>query len=294
MSGGLRPTTYRIRLVAVDMDGTFLDAAGEYDRDRFAALHAGLRRSGVRFVVASGNQYAALRRHFADHPDVLYIAENGALTGTTARILRTCPFPPADAARAVAITARLPSVSTLVCTAGAAYALRSGGPGRDERLRRYYARIRLVDTFEEVREPVLKLALSCPRDATEAIRTQLSEALPPGCTATSSGHGSIDIVPTGSNKGTALAWLGNRLGIRRDHMVAFGDGGNDLEMLAYAGTGIAMANAPASVRATSDRVTGSNDEAGVLTWLEHHRHLWDAPGSPGPRFAPPPTRQERS
>ncbi|MFT3859998.1 Cof-type HAD-IIB family hydrolase [Micropruina sp.] len=285
----MRLPTRQIRLVAVDMDGTFLDSAGDYDRERFAALHARLRQHGVTFVVASGNQYWALRRYFTDYPDVLYIAENGALTGTTDRLLRSCPFSPADAVGAVAVAASLPSVFTLVCTSEAAYALRSSHSWHIDRLRRYYARIRLLDGFDEVHEPVLKLAITCPRDATEVVQAQLAEALPPGCTPTSSGHGSIDVIPTGVNKGIALGQLGDLLGVRLGDMVAFGDGGNDLEMLTCAGIGVSMANAPAHVHEASDQTTGSNDEAGVFAWLERHRHLWEVPE---PRVFPTTTRQE--
>lgn len=48
------------RLIAVDMDGTFLDSNSEYDRDRFDRLHRRLRALNIRFVVASGNDVEML------------------------------------------------------------------------------------------------------------------------------------------------------------------------------------------------------------------------------------------
>ena len=75
------------------------------------------------------------------------------------------------------------------------------------------------------------------------------------------------------NKGVALAWLGERIGVSLDDMVAFGDGGNDVEMLERAGTGIAMDNAPEAVKEISDGTTGSNNSQGVLAWLEDHLGL---------------------
>lgn len=277
MSLQLRHSASRIRLVAVDMDGTFLDSSGEYDRERFAALHSKFHRHGVRFVVASGNQYWALRRYFTDYPDVFYIAENGALIGTTEQVLQTRPFSPSDAHRAITVTSQLSSVFTLVCTSKTAYALRSSDPQRIDDLGRYYARIELVDDFSEVHEPILKLALGCHQNATETLLAELGEALLPGWAATSSGHGSIDVIPTGVNKGTALAWLGNQLGIGPSSMVAFGDGGNDLEMFSLVGTSVAMANAPDRVSAVADQTTSTNDDSGVLAWLERHEQLWRRP-----------------
>ena len=55
-----------LRLIAVDMDGTFLGAGmpGTYDRARFAPLRRRMRERGVRFVVASGNQEHQIAGYF--------------------------------------------------------------------------------------------------------------------------------------------------------------------------------------------------------------------------------------
>ena len=138
---------------------------------------------------------------------------------------------------------------------------------------RYYANLELVDDWGRVDEPVLKLALGCPGEETAGLLERLRAGLPAGAVPTSSGHGSIDIIPAGVNKGVALAWLGERIGVSLDDMVAFGDGGNDVEMLKRAGIGIAMDNAPEAVKEISDGTTGSNNSQGVLAWLEDHLGL---------------------
>ena len=50
--------------------------------------------------------------------------------------------------------------------------------------------------------------------------------------------------------------------------MAFGDGMNDLEMLAWAGVGVAMANASDEAKAAADRVTADNDHDGVALVVE--------------------------
>ena len=68
-----------VKLIAVDMDGTFLDSRSDYNRARFAAQYVELQRRGIKFVVASGNQYYQLKTFFdALDPDIAYVAENGA------------------------------------------------------------------------------------------------------------------------------------------------------------------------------------------------------------------------
>ncbi|NLW17483.1 MAG: HAD-IIB family hydrolase [Firmicutes bacterium] len=71
-----------------------------------------------------------------------------------------------------------------------------------------------------------------------------------------------------ATKAQALAWLGQRLGIEPEAMLAIGDGENDLDMIEFAGVGVAMANAPAAIQAAADFVTASNTEDGVALALE--------------------------
>lgn len=257
------------RLVAVDMDGTFLDAERGYDRVRFRRLHQRLQAAGVRFVVASGNQYWQLLTYFDGFPDALYIAENGAVVATAERVLRVAPFEPSAVAAALDYVDRLPGVSTLACGVKAAYARHDTDPGVLEMMRRYYVRLELVDGWAQIDDDVVKLALDCPAERTGALLAELAIGLPRGVVATSSGHGSIDLVSHGVNKGVALAWLGERLGIAAEEMIAFGDGGNDVEMLALVGLGVAMANAPDDVKKHADVVAGAHDDSGVLEFLEH-------------------------
>ena len=101
--------------------------------------------------------------------------------------------------------------------------------------------------------------------------TYLDEAravLPEGVGATVSGLDSLDIGPAGSDKAVGVRRLAKQLGIGRKDVVAFGDNLNDLELLRWAGRGVAMANADPSTLAVADEVTGTNDDDGVAVVLE--------------------------
>ncbi|MFW5460926.1 HAD hydrolase family protein [Streptococcus hyovaginalis] len=68
-----------IKLIATDMDGTFLREDKSYDEVRFEKLLERLNQHDVRFVVASGNQYSLLASKFPQHyQDLTFISENGA------------------------------------------------------------------------------------------------------------------------------------------------------------------------------------------------------------------------
>lgn len=256
------------RLVAVDMDGTFLDSSGSYDRARFARLVPRLREAGITFVTASGNQYWQLQKHFEGFPDVLYVAENGALVGDAETVWDTSPISPAAAWSAIEVLDQMAGLVVLVCGPESAFALSNNTPDVLALLRRYYTRLQVVDSWADASTPVLKLALACPPDQTSRLLRRFAVELPDELTPMSSGHGSIDLIRHDVSKATGLRQIGERLGIDPSAMIAFGDGGNDLAMLEYVGTSIAMANAPADVRAVADAVTGTNDDAGVLDYLE--------------------------
>ena len=74
----------------------------------------------------------------------------------------------------------------------------------------------------------------------------------------------------GVNKATAMEVAFGKLGISRDEMIAFGDAENDLTMLEYAGTGVAMANASEDVKAVADEITLDNNSDGIAAALEQH------------------------
>ncbi|NKE08661.1 MULTISPECIES: Cof-type HAD-IIB family hydrolase [Kocuria] len=257
-----------LKLVAVDMDGTFLDASSTYDHERFARIHQQLTDRGIQFVVASGNQYWQLKSHFPDVADILYVAENGAVVGTDSQILRVEAMQRQDALGALEVVSSFEDVHALACGVQAAYALETMDPDMQAILRKYYIKMDLVAQWSDVEDDIVKLALGCPPERTEELLEQIGQALPSTVVPVSSGHGSIDLIGRGVNKGTSLQWLCGQLGIDPADAMAFGDGGNDVEMLQLVGCGAVMANAPEAIKAVGDIVVGSHDQAGVLDHLE--------------------------
>lgn len=73
----------------------------------------------------------------------------------------------------------------------------------------------------------------------------------------------IEVVPMGIDKAKSLDYLLKQIGIRREELVACGDGGNDVTMIEYAGMGIAMENACEQVKEVADEMTASCDHNGV-------------------------------
>jgi Cof subfamily protein (haloacid dehalogenase superfamily) len=79
---------------------------------------------------------------------------------------------------------------------------------------------------------------------------------------------STDILPSGGSKAEGIKKMLDIIGFEKEQVYAFGDGLNDLEMLEYVGTGIAMGNAGEELKKIADIVTKPVDEDGVLYGLE--------------------------
>ena len=62
-----------IKAIAVDMDGTFLDSNKQFDRNRFETIFKELIDKNIKFIAASGNQFAKLKSIFGDRKCSLYL-----------------------------------------------------------------------------------------------------------------------------------------------------------------------------------------------------------------------------
>jgi len=78
----------------------------------------------------------------------------------------------------------------------------------------------------------------------------------------------LEVLPVGCDKGSALSRLLSTYNIGAHEAMAFGDGDNDLEMLAWVQYGIAMGNATNTVKSSIQRMTQRNDQEGIANYLE--------------------------
>lgn len=78
----------------------------------------------------------------------------------------------------------------------------------------------------------------------------------------------IEIMPKNVDKATSLDRMLETVGLKKEDAICCGDGYNDITMIAYAGVGVAMANAREEVKAVADYVTASNDEDGLVDVID--------------------------
>lgn len=273
-------TTPDIRLIAVDMDGTLLLPDGSIPPALWPLLDR-LRERGIAFAPASGRQLATLQRMFGGvDAELDYIAENGAYVVRGEVEISSDALDPAFAASVVTRLRDLVAEGELragivVCGKKSAYI---EDTDRDfvAEVRRYYARLEIVDDLLAIEDQVLKLAIYDFDGGEEHTAPAFADARATHQVVVSGEHW-VDIMNTTVNKGVALRGLQEALGVTAAQTAAFGDYLNDVELLQAADWSYAMDDAHPDVIAVARHRAPSNADAGVLTVIEE---LLTTPSAP--------------
>ena len=255
-----------IRLIATDMDGTLLDSQKRLPEGFLDAIQA-LYARGVLFAVASGRQYAALRRDFESLvPYIYFICENGALVMYRDEQVLIDPMNTEDLFDTVTACRALDGVYPVICRAQMGLIESSADPDFILDTRRYYPSSQIVDdqrahcTYKDV----CKVAFYDKGDAQTHELPVLMEKLGERLSVILSGEHWVDVMKKGVNKGTAMRRLQAMLGIAGEECMAFGDYLNDYELLESVGESYAMANSHPALLKLAKYTAPSNDENGVM------------------------------
>lgn len=277
-----------LHLIALDLDGTLLHTdKGLTDRTR-TILTTYMER-GTHVVVASGRSYASLPQEVMSVPGIEYaITSNGAAIckKSTGEKLFHFPLKPACAQRLLQLIADTGAVFETFLD-GVPYA----AADYVSHPTRYGAAEHAIPYIQQTRKPVPDLLAFAREHLEELDCIDLITANPeqkqqllelaweiPGIYITSSVPYLLEISDAAAGKGAAVRKLAAYLDIPPEEIAAFGNAENDVDMLQFAGIGVAVANSPAHVQAAADYVTLSNDADGVAVFLEQLYH-GDIPSS---------------
>ncbi len=259
----------KIRLVAVDEDGTFLRDHAYYNKERFERIWRYMQTHDIRFVVATGNQCYQVQELFSQH-----VSEMGIVSANGAYVLDgTEPVFAAQASGEVVrhmIDAchRHPDVPFSMLGVDAAYIERGTSREFFDDMAQYCFRQYWVDDFGDVSDQIFMFSSVVDQSIVRQCIGEFREVVGTSMDVVGSGEGYFDIVCPGINKATGLQHLLRRWDILPEECIAFGDSDNDIKMLELVGKGYAMANAPSNVRKCADAVAPSCDDEGVLQVLE--------------------------
>ncbi|MBS7576933.1 MULTISPECIES: Cof-type HAD-IIB family hydrolase [unclassified Enterococcus] len=261
-----------IKMIVVDMDGTFLNDNKQYNHDRFNRLFKKMEALKIRFVVASGNQYFQLRSFFPDiYQSITFIAENGANIVIGDQSFYNASLAKMTVTNTLNLLQDLQPINLIVCGKNSAYILEGSTNEQLDVAKFYYPKIKVLASWENLyneKDDILKFALSFnDKDITTKLKI-LKNVLGNTLIPVSSGHGDIDLIVPGIHKYHGLQLLSKEWQISEDEIAAFGDSGNDFEMIKYIKHSFAMENAQTEIKQVAKETIGSNNSESLLDIIE--------------------------
>ncbi len=253
------------QLVALDMDGTLLNARGQLPAD-FPELSTLAAQRGCELVPASGRQLATLQDMFSNGGT--FIAENGSVVVHNGKLIATSPIDEDTVAAARAAAADIAEAhTTVLCTPETAFVAEDADPTARAEIAKYYKAVTWVPSLDEVPNAgIIKIAIFCAAGTEAHIYGPISRAVPNDNVAIS-GKVWLDVMARDVDKGAALAQLAELIDVPISRTVAFGDYLNDLQMLRAAGTAVAMENAHPQLKEVADIIAPANTDNGVSVVL---------------------------
>jgi Cof subfamily protein (haloacid dehalogenase superfamily) len=128
------------------------------------------------------------------------------------------------------------------------------------------------DLLDWLTEPPTKLVLVGDPEALDAVEARAKAEFDGRLHISKSLPYFLEFAKDGVTKGAGLDFLAGHMGFTRDETIAFGDGENDVELVEWAGYGIAVENAHERVKAVADWICPSAEHEGVAQVLESFLH----------------------
>ncbi|MDV2415869.1 HAD family hydrolase [Corynebacterium kefirresidentii] len=264
------------RLIASDIDGTLLDRNHRVPRRNRDAVARAVQQ-GAYFALSTGRPFRWIAPVLEQLPvRPVCVTSNGAVLYDSAedRVMSAHELSPAALAEVVDVA------QTVLGTVGFG-AERAGGSLADAVedlfvVERHYSENALFEGFgvvsmgELVGQPAVKFLIRNTDYSAPELYDLISPHIDPELAHVtySINEGMLEVAAPKVTKRRGVEWLADHAGVDQAGVIAFGDMPNDIEMLQWAGCGVAMENAHPEVKAAADTVTVANHQAGVAKVLE--------------------------
>ncbi|MFD8385863.1 HAD family hydrolase [Streptomyces sp. NPDC059679] len=266
----------RPRLVALDIDGTLPawtegeEETAEPAGSRILKVLRAALDSGAHVVLCSGRSPQGMTR-VADRLNLYgqngermwIVASNGAMLCRYAplEIVRQETFDAGPAVRA--FLGQCPSALVAVEDQGIGYRLTAPFPAGE-----LPGEMILAGLDDLLAQPASRVIVRDPAASSEHFARLAAELDLPGAGHAVGWSAWLDLTPADVSKASGLRHVCAELGVSGADVLAVGDGRSDIEMLRFAGRGVAVAQAPQDVRDAADAVTAAAEDDGVVLELE--------------------------
>ena len=262
-----------IKLIALDLDGTLLNMEKKVPQGNYQALKEG-EKAGIQIVPATGRGVGGIPPMIRELPGANYaITTNGAVVADLKnnKAIKTCGLSNEMIQRILNIAKKYHSATDPFIDGRAITE-----PASIDHMDEFGLSPEMQKLIRDTREVVPNVMEYVKTTGAEAEKVNIFMAdleerevlrkelmAIPELSISSSMYNNLEVNAKGADKGSALLWLADYLGIDREETMSFGDGENDIPMIQAAGIGVAMENALDTVKAAADMITLKNDEDGV-------------------------------
>ncbi|MGT2934096.1 Cof-type HAD-IIB family hydrolase [Streptococcus catagoni] len=259
-----------IKLIAIDLDGTLLNSQKEIPEENIRAIKEATDK-GTKIVVCTGRPSSGTKPYFDQlglSEDEFLILNNGCSTYASQgwRLIHHQELSLSDVAELENRCQNFPGVYLTLTSENNYYVLSDHVPEivqADGDL--VFTKVKAIQLQELSKnaEIVFQAMYMGEPSAIDQFEKEVRSDLEKDYSLVRSQDYILEVMPANVTKASALKKLAEDLNCQADQVMAIGDAPNDLEMLSFAGLGIAMGNASQPIKEMADAVTSSCDEAGV-------------------------------
>jgi len=254
-----------IKLVLTDMDGTFLNNRGDFNRNLYNDVKKIMHEKDVVFAPVTGKQCERVEELFGEDANDLWILGDSAT-----RIKHNGEFVYESLLNnklGLEIIQLLEEISLehtiIACTKEAAVIKQDISQEEAAIVRGSYAQVRQVADFKEITDDFVKITIHDPSLNCFETREKLAPFFGSAYIVASEAAW-IDIADANVHKGTTVEQLQRMLNVSPEETLAFGDGYNDIELMNRAEYSFAVRNAVEELKDAANFITRSNEEDAVM------------------------------
>ncbi len=253
------------KIVITDVDGTLVKDGTLDINPEYYEVISKLIDKGIHVVICSGRSYSSVSKLFMPLVGKLFfICDGGSVIRTQNEILKSYPIEKELWMQMYRSAKSVKERDCFISTVGSCYAEDPNSEMYHWLVDSYKFDMTKIDSIDDVKEDVIKLSVYHTSDCEESCREDFIPRWKDRAKLASSGSTWVDCVSREANKGTALKWLQDYVGVSKEETYAFGDNINDMEMLQNAGHSFAVENAREELKAVADTIIKPYWEYGVL------------------------------
>lgn len=259
-----------IKLIITDLDGTFLNSQGGFDKPLYDKVKLLMDEKNIHFAPCTGKQCERVEELFGeeDAKKLWILGDSATRIKYAGEYVYQSLIPNALGRKIIEKLEAIASDHIIIaCTPSAAIIKHSVPDENKIKVKGSYAKVNFVTSLSEIKDDFVKITIYDPKERCFTSVNELAEFKSDAYIVASEAAW-IDISNYGVHKGTTVERLQKILGVTREETMVFGDGLNDVELMLTGDYSFAVRNAFDETKAVANYIIKSNDENGVLLTIQ--------------------------